>query len=242
MIALEYNKVKISVPENWDDITVRAYETFCAAKPVTARERVSVVAGVCGMEADLLLSWPVEVFNKIVDYVDFLFGDNPAPPAPCIDVQGVRYVVSVEDKLTLGEWVDIDTVQKEGVNVLSNVLSIICRPAGEEYNADNNEKRAAMFAALPVSKVQGVLAFFLHCKNASDQRTEVYSKLTALYDRLPRTTLASLGRGDGTRSLPIWRATGYCILTALLRYRLRRFLHSSNTGKTRKRRMKRNVN
>ncbi|SHJ66031.1 hypothetical protein [Bacteroides stercorirosoris] len=235
MVAIEYNKVKISVPESWDDITLGFYETFYTVKPETARERVALVAHICKTDANLLLGWPAEIFNRIVGYIGFLFEDNPAPPSPVVEVEGVKYVVPIEDELSLGAWVDADDAQKKEENVLSNILAIVCRPVGEEYNYKNNEARAAMFAALPVSKVLGVLAFFLHYKTVLDQRTAAYTKLAALVGQLPQNIKPLLSRGGGIKLSLIWPTLKYYVLIILLRYQLRKFLPSYSTVKTKTR-------
>jgi hypothetical protein len=176
---MEYNTVGIEVPESWDDITLGFYETLYTEKPGTARERAALAAKICKVDADLLLSWPAEVFNRIVGYIDFLFRDNPAPPSPVVGAGGVNYIVPIEDELSLGAWVDADDVQKKGENVLSNILAIVCRPAGEAYDHKNNEARQAMFAALPVSRVLGALAFFFTLQN------RVRSTYSGLYETDP---------------------------------------------------------
>lgn len=58
-------------------------------------------------------------------------------------------------------------MQKQGKNVLSNILAIVCRPVGEKYDCKNNDERREVFAALPVSKVLGVLAFFCTAKTSA---------------------------------------------------------------------------
>lgn len=241
MVQIEYNTVKIEVPESWDDITLGLYETFYTEKAETARERVALVAKICRVDADLLLSWPAEVFNRIVDYVDFLFKDVPASPSPVVEVGGVNYIVPVEDELSLGAWVDADEVQKSGENVLSNTLAIVCRPAGEAYDYKNNEARRAMFAALPVSKVLGVLSFFLHCKTVSDRRTVAFTNLARMYGHLPRSIKPFLNRGGGIRLSRIWLIIKYWALMLLLRYQLRKYLRSCNTVKIKTTRKQHNV-
>lgn len=231
MKRIKYNGIEIEVPESWEDITLGFYETFYTEKPETARERAAFVAKICKVDADLLLSWPAEVFNRIVEYIDFLFKDNPASPSPVVEVGGVNYIVPIEDELSLGAWVDADEVQKTGENVLSNILAIVCRPAGEVYDYKNNEARRAMFAALPVSKVLAVLAFFLRCKTVLDQRTAAYTKLAQTYAQLPRSIGISQSLGDGTRLSQIWLIIKYRALMILLRYQLRKFLRSCNTVK-----------
>jgi len=242
MIRIKYKQEKIEVPESWDDITLGFYESFYAEKPNSPREKVELVAKICKTDADLLLSWPAEVFNRIVEYLDFIFKGELAPPSPRIKIGKVNYVVPIEDVLSLGEWVDITEAQREGKAVLSNVLAIVCRPAGEEYNYKNNEERQAMFAALPVSKVLPVLAFFLQCKVALERRTATYTKLYQALAQLPLNIKTYLNAGGGIRLSRIWPAIKFWILTLFLRVRLRRFLRSYNTAKRKVSPMRRNIN
>lgn len=231
MVDIDYNNVKISVPENWGDITLGFYETFYTEKPQTARDRVAYVAKVCNTDVDILREWPAEVFNIIIDHIGFLFKDNPAQSSPKIIIDKVKYVVSVEEELTLGEWVDIDEVQKRGENTLSNTLAIVCRPAGEKYNHKNNEVRAVMFAAQPVSKVLEVLAFFLSCKRVYEQRTAAYTKLVQSVALLPRSIKPFLKRGGGIKLSTIWLTVKYYSMILLLHYQLQKFLRTCNIKK-----------
>lgn len=228
MVTIEYNGHKVNVPTSWDEVTVGDYEAFYLDKPDTARERVALVAKICKTEVDILLGWPADAFNIIVEKIGFLFKDNPAEPNPSVEVDGVTYVVPIEDKLSLGAYVDADEVQKGDEAVISNLLAIVCRPAGEEYNYENNETRAAMFAALPVSKVQGVLAFFLHCKHVLDERTKAFTNLAQVVGSLPLSIRGSRRLGGGIKLSQTWRAMRYYALMMLLNWRLRKLLRSYN--------------
>lgn len=228
MVKIEYNNDKIEVPTGWDDITVGHYESFYNDKPTTGRERVALVAKICKVAPDVLLEWPAEAFEIILERCAFIFKDNPAPASPVIEVDGVAYIVPVEDKLSLGAYVDADEVQKSGEAVLSNVLAIVCRPAGEAYDHEKSEVRAAMFAALPVSKVQGVLSFFLLCSDALNKRTKVFTDLAEAVALLPPNIKHLRKPGAGIKLLWNWRAAKYRVLTKLLNMRLRKLLRSYN--------------
>lgn len=230
MKHINCNGKKVSVPESWDEITLGLYETFYTDKPTNAHEQIILVAKVCQTDHKTLLDYPLETFNQIVDYIGFIFKDDPPEACPYIEIEKTKYLINVEDRLSLGEWVDLDEVQKKGENILSNILSIVCRPAGEKYNYQNNETRREMFAALPVSKVLGVLAFFLHSKNEYDKRTEAYSKLMQAVGLLPKDIKTLSKNGVGIRLLLTWRGIKYYVLMKLIHYRLRRFLPSLNTG------------
>lgn len=229
MVIIEYDNRKISVPENWNDVTLGEYEQFYSLKPETARGRVALIAQVCKIDAETLLSWPTEVFNVIVDRLLFLYGDNPVPPSPVCEIDGVKYIVPIEDELSLGAYVDADEAQKAGANVISNVLAIVCRPAGEEYNYKNNEMRAAMFAAQPMSKVLGVMGFFLRCSNVLKQYTLAFGSLRQVADLLPRNTELLRNLGTGIKLLRMWRIMRFYCLIVLLRYRLQKFSPTYST-------------
>lgn len=231
MTRLEFNSVKIDVPDNWGDITLGFYETIYSERPQSARERVALVAKICKVDLELLLGWPTEVFNAIVDIVDFIFKDDHTQPTQSLTIDNVVYTIPIEDRLSLGAWVDADEVQRKGENIFTNILAIVCRPAGEAYDCNNTEARRAMFAALPVSDVLGVLAFFLHYKRALDRRTAAYSRLAEAAAALPQSIAPSLSPGGGIKLLRIWRIIKYRVLMMLLDYRLRKCLRSFNSIK-----------
>lgn len=242
MVTMEYNRVKISVPENWNDINLGFYEEISNKKPETRREQVDLVAQICKTSPEILLNWPAEIFSDIVDRIDFIFKGDLAVPSPEVVIDKVRYIVPIEDELTLGAWVDVDEVQKKGEKVLSNILAIVCRPAGEEYNHKNNEVRAAMFAAQPVSKVLGVFAFFLHCKTVSEQRTAAYTNLAQTIGQLPMSIKPFLKRGGGIKLSTIWLTVKYYSMILLLHYQLQKFLRTCNIKKTKITQKKPSVN
>lgn len=230
MVTIEYNNITIEVPTSWQDIKVRDYETFYMDKPETTSERIELIAKICKTEASILRSWPAEIFNTIVDKCDFIFKETNAEPCPSIVVNGKTYIVPIEEKLSLGAYVDADEVQKSGEAVISNVLAIVCRPAGEEYDHENNEERAVMFADLPVSQVLGVLAFFLLCKTMLIKHTSAYKNLAQVVESLPPSIRVFRSPGGGIRLSQIWRATKYYVLMKLLNYRLRKYLRLFNTN------------
>lgn len=228
MTTITYLDEEINVPENWDEITLKDYEGFYKQKPKDIREKVILISTICKVDPELILSWPAEVFPIIVDAAKFLFFDPVAEPKAGVKVDGVTYVIPIEEKLSLGQYIDADEIQKAGENVLSNVLAIVCKPHGEAYDPDKNEERAEMFGSLPMTEIQPLLAFFLTCKNALEKHTKAYSCLTEAAALLPPATLILRSRGVGTNLSQIWQILRYGILTALLRRQLQRLSRSHN--------------
>jgi hypothetical protein len=181
------------------------------------------------------LDWPREVFQLVLNDVQFLFSENPAAPVSWVEIEGVKYHAAIEDRLTFAEFIDVDMVQKEEAYanaILSNVLAIVCRPAGEAYDPINSVERVNMFGALPVSQVQGVLAFFLACYQVLVSSTRLYASLREMADQLPRNIALSQIIGGGIRLSRIWQTIRFYILMRLLRARLRKYSHSYFTNGT----------
>lgn len=236
MTTIEYGGHKVEIPENWHEIPLERYDRFHGKNPETFREKVELLADLCGIDMQVLTVLPTEIFNRAVQITAFIFSEPDITPVPYVEVKGVRYVANTDDELTLGEWIDLEEVQKEGVNVLSNVLAIVCRPAGEAYDYRNNTERQKLFAGLPVSNVLGVLGFFLQLKRRLEIITEEFSTLHRIIELFPPNInhLRSLGAGIGWLN-PL-RVVRFWILRELLNYRLRRFLHSSSISKTKRQR------
>lgn len=231
MIDLEYDGVKIGVPESWRDVTLGRYEKIYKLKPTSNAEAVQIIAGLCDVDAALLRSWPAEVFDVMVSSVMFIYDDAGVAPSPEIKIDGKAYRVPIEDQITLGAWIDTDEVQKGEEGVLSGVFAINCRPVGEAYDYKNNEARQKMFADAPMSDVLPVMGFFLQCKTALNKLTRTYGGILELADLLPRNTELLRSLGAGTKLSRIWQVMRFCILNASLRYRLRKFSRSYNSKK-----------
>lgn len=230
MTRIEYNNQTIEVPEGWHEVRLRAYERYYTERPATLRDKVILVANICEIDVATILDWPADVFNIIAEKTAFIFQEHKATPAPSIKVNEVTYVIPIEEKLSLGAYIDADEVQKAGDRVLSQILAITCRPAGEAYNHELTEERAAMFGALSMEEVQPLLAFFLHYKDALDKNIAAYTNLTQAVESLPPNILSSLRLGGGTRLSRTWQTAKYGVLIMLLRYRLRKYLRLFNTS------------
>lgn len=164
MVTVELNNVKLEIPESWSDIKLSRYEKLYMQKPETKLDQVYFVADVCNIDANVLLESPAQVFNALAEIVDFVF-DSELPPSNAVKVGDTEYLVSFADKLTLGEWVDAENViGSDSEYKLSELLAILCRPAGEKYNPDLLGERTEMFKNLTCDKALPLISFFLSKK------------------------------------------------------------------------------
>lgn len=229
-MKIEFNDIKLDIPESWEEIRLADYEKWHLQRPETKQEQVQFVADVCGIDAEMLLESPTQLFNVISNAIQFIF-DNEALPAGKVTIGGEEYFISLSDKLTLGEWIDVDAViNSDSTSKLSELLAILCRPAGESYNADLTELRAAMFGNLTCDKALPLISFFLFRKKKSEEILNHYSTVVAQANQFLKDTEAFAQNGDGIRRLPIWQRIRYTCLIRSLRKELSKCSDFSSIG------------
>lgn len=229
MIKVEFNDVKIEVPESWKDIKLAEHEKLYLHHPQTKQEQVAFIAEVCGMDVNLLLESPAQVFNTIAGIVDFVF-DSELPPAANVKIDGTEYFISLADKLTLGEWIDVENIiTGDSETKLSEMLAILCRPVGEKYNPDLATTRAALFRNLSCDKALPLISFFLSKKRESEAILNHYSTVMAQADQFLKDTKSFAINGDGIKQLPIWQRIRYTYLIRSLEKQLAKSSDFSST-------------
>ena len=223
MVKIEFDTHTIHVPTRWADITLGDYEQWFNFHPATKTDYVHFVAAICHTDAELLLSSPAELFEVIVQHLAFIFDPHVEPSAK-VEIDGRGYYVSLSDKITLGEWVDIEsTLDSDSTTKVSEVIAIVCRPAGEDYNADIIDQRKAMFRNLGCDKALPLLAFFLHKKKESEAISNHYSAVLAQANQFLADTKTFVLNGGGIKRLPIWQRIRYRYLTRSLEKQLSKF-------------------
>lgn len=221
MITLSFDDTCIKVPQSWQDICLGEYERWFRVEPKSRIEQIKLIADICGIDIDLLLNNPTQIFDTIVDIVKFVFEEYGGESVNRIEIDGKIYAVAFTEELTLAEWVDVESVfESKSESHLSDILSILCRPEGEEYNSKLSESRKEMFANLSMDKVLPLLAFFLQQRKKYQNVSNHYSEVKEMVDQYLLLTQNFVGNGDGIKSLPIWQKIKYFFLIKSLKKRL----------------------
>lgn len=238
MVTLAFDDQQISIPQSWEDIKLGNYEQWFAAEPRNRIEQVQLVADICGIDSDILLDNPTQLFDTVYDIVGFAFANYDCEPSHTVSLGGQTYIISQTEDLTLAEWVDIESIfESESASRLSDTLSILCRPVGEAYDSKVSEARKALFYDLSMDKAMPLLAFFLQQKERLQSVSNLYSKVTEQGDLCLRLIRGFAESGAGTKSLPIWQRIKYFFLMKFLKRQLSKcsdFFSTVSTNSKRK--------
>lgn len=232
MKKFQINGTTISVPQNWQELTLSQYELLTGNDKADTAVFLQMLAALCGTDTDTLSSMPYKVYDAISSSLRFI-SETKVEPAPDIDIDGVTYSVAQSEGLTLGEWVDIDMIMAgKSANKLADILSVVCRPEGEPYKAELCASRREMFASLPCDKALRPIGFFLHRKKRSDEILSLYSEAVHQAGRFVRDTERFVINGGGIKQLPILQRIKYIFLIKYLKWRLSRFSGFSSIRST----------
>jgi len=87
MITIELDKEKkIKIPQSWTEVILRNYEKWFDFEPNNRLEQVKYIAGICNIEEDMLLESPTQIFDIIVENINFLFDDLQDNPSNSIKI------------------------------------------------------------------------------------------------------------------------------------------------------------
>jgi len=232
MLKIKIDDMQVFIPQGWNEITLGEYEQWSGYNTGDNNGYLQLVAAICKTEPARLMGISVDDFQVIRQALDFVTATE-VEPSPQIEIDGRQFCVSVSDKLTLGEWVDIDTIIASDSNTkISEMLAVVCRPAGESYDPDKSQARYELFRSLPCNKALAVVNFFLFRKKKSDEILSLYSGAVDQAVRFVQDTERFVTNGDGIKLLPIWQRIRYTFLMKSLKKRLSKFSDFSSTAST----------
>lgn len=207
----------INIPTSWEEISL---ETFLKIKELYKDNQqptyIQIIAALSNKDEQYIKDMPSIVFEKLVEKLYYLREELPNEPSNKITIDGEEYIINTEEQLKTGEFVDVQMV---GDNIPA-ILGILCRKKGEEYNddfiANDLNNRIELFNKQPITKIQPLIAFFLHLQLISEntiqkflgnQYTQVNHILTNTEDLL-KTTLGKR-RFLSWQTIKLWRLKKY---------------------------------
>jgi len=167
-------EVKLTIPDNWSDITIDTYQKYVKIQEGKGSEKNKIVkslALLCGTSPFVVKKMAYKDLLDIMGIIKKMIDTEP-------DKEQFRKVFKFKDEeygfcpnlsnISTGEYIDLESYCKEPIENLHTIMSILYRKitfkrneryAIEEYNPD--EFKEELFKDCPMDIALGSLGFFL---------------------------------------------------------------------------------
>lgn len=207
----------IQVPTSWKDISLKKYqeiEKYYKDKDDKSFNVIDVLDILIDKDKDYINGLPAEFLDTILTHLVFLtLLPEVGEPTNKITIDGEEYIINIMEKLKLGEYVAVDTVLKNDSSDYASILAIICRKKDEIYDskfeAEEFEKRKAMFEKQPVTKILPLTNFFLNLYIVSEKHSQLYSLVEEGINLTQQTIDNSQKIGASRRLYLTWQMKKY---------------------------------
>lgn len=156
-----------SVPESWDEVTLKTYQKLETVYEDNKTPAViDIITAITEHSKEEVEQLPIDFVESLLQRLEWLV-EQPKWPEPSnkITIGGEEYIINVQQKLKTGEYVAFDTVLKNAPHNYAAMLAILCRKDGEIYDskfeAEKLNDRIKLFEEQPVMKVMALISFFL---------------------------------------------------------------------------------
>jgi hypothetical protein len=140
-----------------------------------------------------------------------------------IEHKGITYNLVDLNKVSFGQFVDIDTFMKKDepykVANLNELAGYLYCQDGVEYGNSDIKKRIEDFKDLPVKYIESAIFFLLNLGKGLQELTTLYSKSPVMWWMM-RTKIAWASFGDGIKRLVSSQKTKFGKLIVLLTFPL----------------------
>lgn len=130
-----------------------------------------------------------------------------------ISLHGVEYGLVDFDRMTLGEFSDLDVLVNDpnADNKLHEIMAILYRPIAKQrlfsydvidYDNVEYKERCKLFLELPLKHIKAVTSFFLLFELASSGATEIFLKVSQRERMKMKTKINKVLADTGTQQLP----------------------------------------
>lgn len=140
-----------------------------------------------------------------------------------IEHNGVTYTLVDVNKISFGQFVDIDTFMKKDESYkianLNELAAYLYCEEGQNYGDSDIKKRIQEFKTLPVKYIESSVFFLLNLAKGLHELTLLYSKSKLMWWTM-RARIALESFGDGMRQLVSSQKTRFGKLIVLLTFPL----------------------
>ena len=195
-------KLQIEIP---DYLMVKHYKMLKQLHSLDEREQmIAVITALTGYDSDEIMKWNISAVINVYNELNKVLKNIQPEFYPLIEWKGKTYGFSSMAKMSLGEYIDLDSLSKDTEGNINQILALLYRPvtknkvAGkymlkstikamkydvenifdyyhlEEYDPKLRKQRADEFNDFPAEMALGAMSFFLGIKVASSSDSQIY--------------------------------------------------------------------
>lgn len=166
MKEVQFNKIKYSVPESWEEVTLgmvmKVQENYDI---LPEADLMCVVSGYVGIPLEELKVSKLAQVNKIVKYMSFIYDEYKPELKPGFKFKGERYTMDVNvQNIRFEDYVSAQTIlqnyKDNPVAGLPRLVAVLCKKPGESLDDIDLDQRAEEFKGLSWVDVKNVEFFF----------------------------------------------------------------------------------
>ena len=199
----EYNLIN-----SWEDVTLEKWVKLSSEKESTTKEAEETIAALSDIPKKLINKLSIKDVAVIMSKVAELQAKQDTKLKRIIEVEGKEYGFHPDlDSITLGEYADLETFIKNGVEEhLPEVMAVLYRPIVEKKNKiytieaydGNISIRAEEMKKMSAEQVESALRFFFVFVNELAEILPSYlmEKLTKMKEDLQMKVLQKDGVGS----------------------------------------------
>ncbi len=168
-------QIKLRVPDNWGDITIRQYQQFMDIMESKKREKtktLEMVSLFCNVDKKVLKDMSFGDLQKVSNILIQMTKEDPS------EIKIVKHIKFKDEKfaiipnmseMTTGEFIDLETYCEDSTKNLHKIMSILYRKQIGDVNMfgryevesyDPSEEKKEAMKDLPMNYALGVLNFF----------------------------------------------------------------------------------
>lgn len=170
-------QIKLTVPDNWNDITIKDYQKFMVimdSKKSEKQKMLDMISLFCKVSKKDLKQFALKDVEKIGSILIKMVKNDPSDikVEKHVSFNGDTYsVIPNMSEMTTGEFVDLETYSSDSINNLHKILSILYRKQTSKedrwgrYNVEDYEptpEKTEAMLQFPMGYALGILNFFFH--------------------------------------------------------------------------------
>ena len=192
-----------NIPTSWNDVSLKMFSEL--EKYYEVKERKpdlrDVLHILTNKTEDEVNELPMELVDLLLNKLEFM---NTYPKQDEVSnkiiIDGETYIINVQNKLKVGEYIAVDQVLKADSHNYAAFLAILCRKEGEKYDSkfENEilEDRIKLFEEQPITKILPITAFFLNLWVMLEIPSQLSSEIKEAISHIRKNLETSVQNGE----------------------------------------------